>query len=463
MEKMKLLSFQAETPALALKKAQEHCGEDALVVNTKLIRQKTAMTPPLYEVVVAIETVAKKETSMQVSAVEPQTRAKALESAPSLSSAAKQMSAQAPVTPPAPAPAPAKKPEPMVPLEAYVKPQEEGEAQSAVASKEAGQSTPQASASVSMINTDELKTIKTEISKLVDNVKLIQNMVWDNNEVMREGLVIPPEFAEIYKVSKDSGMSEEHLYEIMKLTIEHMQPKMRESPVTVKRYFNVLLRKLLPIRHEIKSSNGAKKIIMLIGPTGVGKTTTLAKLAARYAFQQETKHRVGVITLDTYRIGAVEQLMQYAKMMKLPIEAVVDPAEFTASLSSLRSCDIILIDTIGSSHYDKKKIDKIASFIKADSSLSIDISLVLPANTKYEDLKEIYDSFSSELEIDTLIVTKMDETKRYGNMFSLLYQVKKPVSYFSTGQEVPEDLITASSEFFVDCLLEGFKTSHGQQ
>ncbi len=436
MEKMKLLSFQAETPALALKKAQESCGEDALVINTKQIRPKTAMSPSLYEVVVAVETEQKQEAP-QRKPVEPlktlqQPHAEKDDVVFSISSVAKQMNA-------------------------IEKLSEAAKTVIAPIKKDIEMSSAKEDARPKAVDIEEIKTIKSEISKLVDNVKLIQNMVWDTTEVMRDGLVIPPEFAEIYKISRDSGMSDEHLFEIMKLTLEHMQPKMRENSATVRRYFNVLLRKLLPIRHEMKANSGGKKIIMLVGPTGVGKTTTLAKLAARYAFKQDVKYKVGIITLDTYRIGAVEQLMQYAKMMKLSIEAVVDPSEFKTALSSLRGCDYVLIDTVGSSHYDTKKISKLAAFVKAESSLNIDISLVLPANTKYEDLKEIYSNFASELDIDTLIVTKMDETKCFGNMFSLLYDIKKPVSYFSTGQEVPEDLIVASSEFFVDCLLDGFR------
>lgn len=433
---MKLLSFQAETPALALKKAQEACGEDALVINTKQIRPKTAMTPSLYEVVVAVENEQKHESAPRrqvepLKTVQPQQEKEDVVF--SISSVAKQMNAIEKLSEAAKTV--------IAPIRKDI---EMG----------GGAREDQRPKSVDI---EEIKTIKTEISKLVDNVKLIQNMVWDTTEVMRDGLVIPPEFAEIYKISRDSGMSDEHLFEIMKLTLEHMQPKMRENSATVRRYFNVLLRKLLPIRHEMKANSGGKKIIMLVGPTGVGKTTTLAKLAARYAFKQDVKYKVGIITLDTYRIGAVEQLMQYAKMMKLSIEAVVDPSEFKTALSSLRGCDYVLIDTVGSSHYDTKKISKLAAFVKAESSLNIDISLVLPANTKYEDLKEIYSNFASELDIDTLIITKMDETKCFGNMFSLLYDIKKPVSYFSTGQEVPEDLIVASSEFFVDCLLDGFR------
>lgn len=436
MEKMKLLSFQAETPALALKKAQEECGEDALVINTKQIRPKSAMTPSLYEVVVAIENEHKRETP-QKKPVEP---LRSIQSQPekedvvfSISAVAKQMNA-------------------------IEKLSEAAKTVIAPIKRDIEMAAPKEDNRAKTVDIEEIKTIKTEISKLMDNVKLIQNMVWDTTEVMRDGLVIPPEFAEIYKISRDSGMSDKHLFEIMKLTLEHMQPKMRENSATVRRYFNVLLRKLLPIRHEMKvNTGGGKKIIMLVGPTGVGKTTTLAKLAARYAFKQDVKYKVGIITLDTYRIGAVEQLMQYAKMMKLSIEAVVDPSEFKTAISSLRGCDYVLIDTVGSSHYDRKKISKLAAFVKAESSLPIDISLVLPANTKYEDLKEIYSNFACELDIDTLIITKMDETKCFGNMFSLLYDIKKPLSYFSTGQEVPEDLIVASSEFFVDCLLDGFR------
>lgn len=433
---MKLLSFQAETPALALKKAQEACSEDALVINTRQIRPKTAMTPSLYEVIVAVENKQKDESAARrqvepLKTVQPQQEKEDVVF--SISSVAKQMNAIEKLSEAAKTV--------IAPIRKDID----------MGGRSREDQRPK------YVDIEEIKTIKIEISKLAENVKLIQNMVWDTTEMMREGLVIPPEFAEIYKISRDSGMSDEHLFEIMKLTLEHMQPKMRENSTTVRRYFNVLLRKLLPIRHEMKANSGGKKIMMLVGPTGVGKTTTLAKLAARYAFKQEVKYKVGIITLDTYRIGAVEQLVQYAKMMKLSIEAVVDPSEFKTALSSLRGCDYILVDTVGSSHYDTKKISKLAAFVKAESSLNIDISLVLPANTKYEDLKEIYSNFASELDIDTLIITKMDETKCFGNMFSLLYDIKKPVSYFSTGQEVPEDLIVASSEFFVDCLLEGFR------
>jgi flagellar biosynthesis protein FlhF len=198
---------------------------------------------------------------------------------------------------------------------------------------------------------------------------------------------------------------------------------------------------------------------MLVGPTGVGKTTSIAKLAARYSYLMQKKYKVGLVVLDTYRIGAVEQLMQYARMMKLGIETVVDPPEFSSALNSMRYCDYILIDTMGSSPYDKGKIKKIYECLQAnDTEYSIDVVLVMPSSIKYDDLKVTYDNFSS-LSIDTIMFTKLDETRGFGNIFSLAYETKKPISYFSVGQEVPEDLVCASSDFLVECLLNGFNRS----
>lgn len=299
----------------------------------------------------------------------------------------------------------------------------------------------------------DFRSLKGEIDRLNDKLKLIQNMFWEERGPKSDGLIIPHEFAEIYRITKASGMAKEHLEKIMQLTLELMPIKMRENSVLIKRYFREVLRKMVYARQENLSSN-AKSIMMLVGPTGVGKTTTLAKLAARYSKMLNKNYKVGVITLDTYRIGAVDQLMFYAKKMKLSIETAVDTEEFVSALDSLKYCDYILIDTIGSSQHDRAKLESLKSFVNADSNAKIDVSLVMSATTKYEDLKDIYHTFST-LGIDTLIFTKLDETRAYGNVFSLIYDTKKPTSYFSIGQEVPNDLKVASSDFLIDCLLDG--------
>jgi flagellar biosynthesis protein FlhF len=296
--------------------------------------------------------------------------------------------------------------------------------------------------------------IKGEISQLNDKIKLIQNMFWEEKN---PNTTIPPEFSEIYRIAKQSGMNREHLELIMKLSIQHMPFKMRQNSETVKRYFKALLRKMIPVRAETLVKPPNKKIIMLVGSTGVGKTTTIAKLTARFALKSEREYRVGLIVLDTYKIGAVEQLTQYARMMKVQIETVVSPPDFADKLDRMSNNDYIFIDTMGSSPYDIEKIENIRDFIATGNhSNDIEVMLVLPSSLKYEDLMETYNSFST-VNIDTIMFTKLDETKGFGNIFSLIHDIQKPISYFSIGQEVPEDIIVAKSEYLVESLLHGFK------
>jgi flagellar biosynthesis protein FlhF len=302
------------------------------------------------------------------------------------------------------------------------------------------------------------KENQREISKLNDKIKLIQNMFWEEKHPDETlSTTIPPEFSEIYKIARQSGMNRDHLEMIMKLSIENMPPKMKENSETVKRYFKAILRKMIPVRKEKLIEKPNKKVIMFVGSTGVGKTTTIAKLAARFTLEQKEHYKVGFLVLDTYKIGALEQLTQYAKMMKLQIDTVVSTADFGEKLENMIHNDYIFIDTMGSSPYDLDKINMLKEFLEQGNYVhEIEVTLVLPSSLKYEDLREGYESFS-RLDIDTIIFTKLDETKGFGNIFSLVHDIQTPISYFSVGQEVPEDIVVAKSDFLVDSLLHGFK------
>lgn len=420
---MKILTFSGSTPTEALKKAQLTVGEDAMLIETREIQKKSLGKPALYEIVVGVdESKIKAKTPIKKPVRHQAPIAKESKDVLyNISKAARQISEIAKTT---------------------------------TNSDDAHQDI----SSIQNPNDETLTDIKHEISKLSDKVKLIQNMFWeDKSEAIAPA--IPSEFAQIYKMTLESGMNVSHINEMMRLSLEHMPLKMRENSQTVQRYFKSLLRKIIPVRMENNPSAGKKKIMMFVGPTGVGKTTSIAKLAARYSYLMEKKYKVGLVVLDTYRIGAVEQLMQYARMMKLAIETVVDPPEFSLALDALQYCDYILIDTMGSSPYDKEKLKKLYDCLNSNTMQNnIDVILVLPSSIKYEDLMITYENFST-LNIDTLMFTKLDETKGFGNIFSLVYETKKPISYFSVGQEVPEDLVVASSDFLVDCLLHGLNRS----
>ncbi len=481
---MRLINITGETPAVALKKAQATYGDKAMVVSTKEIKRKTGLEAGLYELVIAVDDDGQEsrddqqqeqqrrnkveekleeiyEKKQKKRATNPYARADDVSL--QLSEAVKQISKIASsqgyerenihTAPRSESLERLIDDAPRTPQQPRVEPKniapERSDIQESYAPK------PKKSDE----NPRELGIIKKEIDKLNDKLKIIQNMFWDEKSPKGNGVVIPSEFAEIYRITRNSGMSKEHLDTIMQLTLQLMPVKMRENSVLIKRYFREVLRKMIYSRKEMEMLNG-KKIIMLVGPTGVGKTTTLAKLAARFSRMMDKNHKVGIITLDTYRIGAYDQLMFYARKMKLSIEKVVDPPEFLSAISSLSHCDYILIDTVGSSQHDKQKIDTLKNFLNSEVHSSIDVSLVISAATKYEDLRDIYQTFSI-LNIDTLIVTKLDETKAFGNIFSLVYDTKKPISYLSTGQEVPNDLMCASSEYLVDCLLDGFRKVNG--
>ena len=435
---MKLESFNGVTPADALRQAQEKFGDHALVVSTKEVKRKGFNSPGLYEVVVAIEDNANEVISTHDKHVHKDispTIKKEKSPLENITEAAKEISQ-------------------IVHSEVHsetLRPMRTNKRRENDISAEVLENLP---------TIKEYKELRKEIEKLGDKVGQIQDAIWEDKSENRNFLDIPPEFANIYKKAKMSGMDREHLDMLMKLTVDNMPVGMRTSSATIDRYFNLVLKKMIPVRFERPISEDAKKIMMFVGPTGVGKTTSVAKIAARYALDKEREYKVGIISLDNYRVGAAAQLREYATTLQLPIETAVDNAEFERSLMALSYCDLILVDTAGSSQYDMKRIKETEHYLHRSEAM-IDVNLVLSANTKYEDMLQIYKSFAS-LDIDTLLFTKVDETATLGNLFSVIYETKKPVSYISNGQEVPDDITPASATDLVDNVLDGYKKQKEQ-
>ncbi|MEW5762012.1 MAG: flagellar biosynthesis protein FlhF [Bacillota bacterium] len=178
------------------------------------------------------------------------------------------------------------------------------------------------------------------------------------------------------------------------------------------------------------------RVLVFVGPTGVGKTTTLAKLAARFALVE--KKRVAVATIDTYRIGAVEQLRIYAEIIGIPIEVIFAPCDLEAALERHRDKDCILVDTAGRPSHNLEQVREMASFLEVIREPH-DVFLVLSCNTKMRDLERFAADFRL-LNYTKLIFTKADETESLGCILNLSHQLATPVLFVTDGQNVPDDI-----------------------
>ena len=207
----------------------------------------------------------------------------------------------------------------------------------------------------------------------------------------------------------------------------------------------------LEVDGPIDVSPGRRKAIAFIGPTGVGKTTTLAKIAARYSLVEGLK--VKIITMDTYRIAAVEQLKIYCKIMGLPVYVATAAEDLEKEIESSSDDDLILIDTAGRNHRDNKQIAELGRWLYKNKE--IEAHLLLSATNTESVVAGTIECFS-RARVDRIMITKVDECGTIGHLYGILMSSKIPVSYFTTGQKVPEDICPASKKYISDFFLNGF-------
>jgi flagellar biosynthesis protein FlhF len=193
-----------------------------------------------------------------------------------------------------------------------------------------------------------------------------------------------------------------------------------------------------------------KKYINVVGPTGVGKTTTLAKIAADCVINH--KKKAAFITTDTYRIAAIDQLKTYAQILNIPIEVCYSLEDFKTATEKFSAYDVILIDTAGRNFRNKKYIEELQQVI--DFNLDMETFLVLALTAKQKDMEDIYQQFSS-IHINKLIFTKADETSIYGPLINLVGKYNIGAAYITTGQNVPDDMIPASPEVISNLIIRG--------
>jgi flagellar biosynthesis protein FlhF len=210
----------------------------------------------------------------------------------------------------------------------------------------------------------------------------------------------------------------------------------------------------LPPHFQYIERTAPPAVIVLVGPTGVGKTTTLAKLASHYAFTEGKQ--VALVTTDTFRIAAAQQLGTYAEILELPLEVVYRPEEVPAAIGRHKTADVILVDSPGCGQQDDVKIGELAAFVDATLGAAPDavVLLTLSAPTKLRDLLHVQRGFSP-VPVRGLIFTKLDETTAYGPLVSLAVRSRKPVYFLTTGQNVPSDIEPAGRRRVARLVLHG--------
>ena len=212
---------------------------------------------------------------------------------------------------------------------------------------------------------------------------------------------------------------------------------------------------LLSTKKVLNQNIKGQKCLSLIGPTGVGKTTTIAKLAANYL--NKFGGKIALITIDTYRIAAVEQLKVYGEIMRLPVEIVIKPSDLTRALEKFREYDLILIDTAGRSPKNSDDIREMADFLLPHPS--IEHHLLLSAVSREQEIFETINSFSI-LPFSSTIFSKIDECNQLGVILNTHIKMQTPISFLTNGQRVPEDIIAATPNRIAELIVNNQRVMH---
>ncbi|RTE01794.1 flagellar biosynthesis protein FlhF [Paenibacillus whitsoniae] len=223
------------------------------------------------------------------------------------------------------------------------------------------------------------------------------------------------------------------------------------EPITEENARQLVRAKLGQTLHSEQSKHisDQTRVVHFVGPTGVGKTTTIAKLAADQVLKYHRK--VGFITSDTYRIAAIEQLKTYATILNVPLEVVFSPQDLAKAFTNLADCDVIFMDTAGRNFRNEMYVSELNSLLKTQGKS--ETILVLSLTTKYRDIQAITNNFS-KFKLDKVLFTKMDETDSYGAIVNVVNEFSLQLSYVTTGQNVPDDIVELNEWQVIDLLLE---------
>ncbi len=269
------------------------------------------------------------------------------------------------------------------------------------------------------------------------------------NEILKE---FTGEAIDLIKFLVEREVEPEVAKEIVKVScgLDLDSSKMDLTTPTFKEAVYKGIKEKISFTGSFNKAENQLKVITFVGPTGVGKTTNLFKIASELIINKDLK--VGVISTDTFKVGAVQQARAYSSILNIPFYTITDSKNLKKTLLELSNMDIILIDTVGRSHYDYWRLGEIKEILSGGTDW-MDVVLVLSCNYKYKEALEIVNRYRAFFSINSLLFTKVDETKTPGILLNLPFKTKLPLSYLSTGQRVPEDIKVLNPENLTEYIL----------
>ncbi len=426
---MTIKKFQGKTEEEATAKAKEEFGAQTVIMNVKEIKPKgflRSFKTSIFEVTAAIEEAEQSLASKAPTPLPPLT-------------GNINMAADEPISIPKPEPISIPKPEPMKEMFASV--------ENTWAS------------SIGTQNLEEKKKESVIENNLEEKLESLQSLL-EKKLAPQQPEEIPKEvpvdenfkfIKMIYSILLDNEVDEKYVNQIMDEVEKVMKGGASVDLILSSIYQKMILKFGQP--QPIEMSGRKPKVVFFIGPTGVGKTTTIAKIASR--FKVEKGKKVALFTADTYRIAAAEQLRTYANILDTPLTIVYSSGELNEELKMSEDYDLVLVDTAGFSHKNEEQRNETKELIdKIPGEYQKEVYLVLSATTKYRDLIDIADIYNKHFQFK-LIFTKLDETSCFGNILNMKLYTGADLSYSTYGQNVPEDIEIFDTQKIVKLLLGG--------
>ncbi len=405
---MIIKKFQAKTENEAVEAAKKELGSNVVVMNVRSVKRKGLFSffkPNLTEITVALE----EESERREQTPPPAYPAKSITEA---------LGKIAPIV-------------------------EKAEREKAFSEQE--RPAPEKPESKEQVIEEKLENIQSLIQK---NFKSEEAPVEEKEERDDE---LGTFFKLLKKTMTDNEVNEEYASQIVDETAKTVKPGTPIDVALAGIYQKMILK--FGKAAVITPAEHGPKVVFFVGPTGVGKTTTIAKIASK--FSVEKRKKVALLTADTYRIAAAEQLRTYANILEVPFRIIYTIEEMESALKDFMSFDYVFVDTAGHSHQNKEQKNIMGSFIHSiDGTVEKEVFLVVSATTKYRDLMGIADAYSEITEYK-LIFTKLDETTALGNLLNLKLYTGADLSYVTCGQNVPDDIEDFNAQGTVKNLLGG--------